>query len=241
MRYERQILVDEISHQGMNKLKKARVLVIGAGGLGCPALTYLVCAGIGYIRIADDDTVTESNLNRQFLYGSSDIGMGKASCAKKVLNKQNPDVEIEVISERVSADNIYRILNDINIVVDCVDNIKTRLIVNDACLNKNIPLIEGGISGFYGFLTAITRETPCIECMGFFDNESNSPAGTLGATAGVIGCLQATECIKMILDIKSDLLGYMLQYDGIGMSFDKIKVSINPECNAHKMIKKEIR
>jgi len=234
MRYERQLLMKEISYSGQENLKNARVLVIGAGGLGCPVLTYLVCAGVGYIRIVDNDVISESNLNRQFLFGESDIGKEKATTAKKVLNVQNPEIIIEANVQRVTNENVDILLESIDIVVDCVDNIETRLIMNRTCIRNNIPLIEAGIEGFYGFVTIIRRETACLECMGFYEGETNKTSPVIGVTAGVIGSLQANECIKMILGLDSDLNGKLLEYDGLNCTLEKIEVLKSPDCSVHK-------
>lgn len=237
MRYERQLLMKGISYSGQENLKNARVLVIGAGGLGCPVLTYLVCAGVGYIRIVDNDVISESNLNRQFLFGESDIGKEKATTAKKVLNVQNPEIIIEANVQRVANENVDILLESIDIVVDCVDNIETRLIMNRTCIRNNIPLIEAGIEGFYGFVTIIRRETACLECMGFYEGENNKTSPVIGVTAGVIGSLQANECIKMILGLDSDLNGKLLEYDGLNSTLEKIEVLKSPDCSVHKHFK----
>lgn len=237
MRYERQLLLKEISNSGQDKLNKAKVLVVGAGGLGCPVLTYLVCAGVGNIRIVDNDVICESNLNRQFLFGEFDIGKEKSKTAKNVLNSQNSKVKIEAITQRVTEENIDNLLENIDIVVDCVDNIETRLVMNKACIGKNIPLIEAGIEGFYGFVTIIRRETACLECMGFYESKTKKIAPVIGTTAGVIGSLQANECIKMILGLDSELNGNLLEYDGLNATLEKINVLKSQNCSVHNQLK----
>ncbi|SHH52303.1 HesA/MoeB/ThiF family protein [Clostridium grantii] len=237
-RYSRQILLDDIGELGQRKLNKAKVLVIGAGGLGCPVLTYLICAGVGNIRIVDCDIISESNLNRQFLYGPGDIGKEKVFTAKHYLNKQNPEVIIEAFNDRVNEDNIQRLIDGIDIVVDCVDNITTRLITNSACLEKNIPLVDGGVEGFYGFATVVKRDSACLECMGFYEGNPKEPAAVVGVTAGIIGSFEANECIRILLGYKSDLEGKFLQYDGKKQTIQKVHVKIDPNCSAHKRYNK---
>jgi len=235
-RYSRQLLLDEVGEEGQKRLKEASVLVVGAGGLGCPVLTYLTCAGVGYIRVVDHDIISESNLNRQFLYGPIDIGKGKAHTVKEHLLRQNPEITIDAIQERVSLENVERLLDGIQIVVDCVDNIRTRLILNRACLEKSIPLIDGGVEGFYGFATVITRDSACLECMGFIEGKPTGPAPVIGITAGVIGMFEANECIRMLLGFTSELNGKYLQYNGKKQTIQKIEVKINPNCSVHNAI-----
>lgn len=234
MRYERQILMSEVGLAGQKKLKEARVLVVGAGGLGCPVLTYLTCAGIGNLRIVDQDIISESNLNRQFLYGSNQIGQKKVDVIKERLHMQNPDIQIETYSERLTVENVEAILNNIQVVVDCVDNIETRLLLNKYCILKNIPLIEAGIQGFYGFVTFITKKSACLKCIGVAENtKSYAPIPVIGVTAGVVGALQANECIQYILGVNETLEGYLLQYDGKEQKIEKIKVDRDPKCSVH--------
>lgn len=233
-RYARQALMDEIGPGGQKKLKDARVLVVGAGGLGCPVLTYLACAGVGFLRIADDDVISESNLNRQFLYGPDCIGNQKALMAKESLIRQNPDIKIDALFERVSEENAQRMLEGIHMVVDCVDNAKTRLIMNSACMKKGIPLVEGGVEGFYGFATVVKRNCACLECMGYREGEAKAPVGVIGVTAGIIGMIQANECIRMILGLESALCGKILQYDGHHATTRNVDVKIDPNCGVHK-------
>ncbi len=235
-RYSRQLLMEEVGEAGQEKLKNAKVLVVGAGGLGCPVLVYLACAGVGFLRVIDHDIISESNLNRQFLYGPEDIGKAKALTAKKQLLRQNPDIEVDAVHAELTEANIAQLLEDIDIVVDCVDNITTRLILNSACLERGIALIEGGVEGFYGFAAVIDRSTACLECMGFYEDQSSGPAPVIGITAGIIGMLEANACICCLLGHQAELLGHILQYDGIKQTLRKVKVKINPCCGVHKRI-----
>lgn len=232
-RYERQIAISQIGLEGQKKLQEAKVLVIGAGGLGCPVLTYLTCSGVGDIKVIDEDVVSESNLNRQFFYNMEDIGKAKALVAVEHLKKQNPDIEIcgEVI--RVTCDNVKRLVRNVDVVVDCVDNMETRLIMNEACLAADVPLVEAGIQEFYGFVTVVDRDHACLECMGFQNQVAKKITPTIGATAGVIGSMQALECIKIILGDLSVAYGKMLQYDGILGILDSIEIYPSKCCRFH--------
>ncbi len=232
-RYERQIAIHQIGLEGQQKLQAARVLVIGAGGLGCPVLTYLVCSGVGDIKVIDEDIVSESNLNRQFIYNQEDIGESKALLAAKRLQSQNPDVKICGELLRVNQENVGQLVEHVDVVVDCVDNIETRLLMNEACLKAGVPLVEAGIQDFYGFVTVVDEEHACLECMGFQKNMVKKVTPTVGATAGIIGSMQALECIKIILGISTIAHGEMLQYDGLYHTLDTVKIEKSATCRFH--------
>lgn len=233
MRYERQISMKQIGLEGQEKLRNAKVVVVGAGGLASPVLTYLSRAGVGNIKVIDYDLVSVTNLNRQFFYNESDIGKKKVFIAKSVLEQNNPDIKIIAIEEKLDKNNISDIIKGADVVVDCVDNIETRLAVNSICINLGIPLIEAGVNGFYGFVMAIKKESACIECMGYQNALLKSPIPALGAVVGVIGSLQAVECIKVILGIDGVLYGRMLNYDGVYSSFEVVGIPVNPNCTNH--------
>lgn len=233
MRYERQFLIPEIGSGGQEKLRQSKVLVVGAGGLGSPVLTYLTEAGVGNITLVDSDIVTESNLNRQFLYTTSDIGREKALCATEKLGALNPDVSVSPLKMRVDKENAGEIILGADVVVDCVDSVETRLIVNAACLKQGIPLVEGGVDGFYGFVMCIRRESACLRCVGYCQRNEPKPAPIIGCTAGVIGSLQANECIKILLRIGEPLFSKMLTYDGYQNSFDVVLLERNPLCEEY--------
>lgn len=237
MRYDRQIMIKEIGEKGQNVLMGSKVTVIGAGGLASPVLTYLTCAGIGTITLIDYDTVTESNLNRQFLYKEKDLGMLKAKIAKDVLQGLNSQITIHPVSQKLDENNIRDILKGADAVIDCVDNIETRLMVNRECLKQDIPLVEGGVNGFYGFVMSVKRDFPCLECIGYGNAKLKPPVPALGAVAGVIGSLQATECMKILLGLEDVLYGRMLNYDGLSVSFDLVELQKNDLCEAHRFIK----
>lgn len=235
-RYQRQMMLPRIGESGQRRLKDALVTVIGAGGLGSPVLTYLTEAGVGKIRCIDEDVVSISNLNRQFLHGEQDIGKCKVDSAKETLEALNSKVLVEPVCCKVTKENVRELISGSVAVVDCVDNITARLAVNEACLQLDIPLVEGGISGFYGFVTVIGRASACLECMGYHEgmDEKNIPA--LGTTAGVIGALQANECLKLILKAGEPLYGRMLQYDGLNSSFDELEILKSETCKIHETI-----
>ncbi|MBE5979525.1 MAG: HesA/MoeB/ThiF family protein [Paenibacillaceae bacterium] len=237
MRYERQILMKEIGEEGQNTLKKSKVTVIGAGGLASPVLTYLACAGVGTITLIDYDTVSDSNLNRQFLYHEKDMGMNKAELAGEVLNSLNSQITINPVSERIDEENIGKIINGADVVIDCVDNVETRLIVNRECIKQDIPLVEGGVYGFYGFVMSIKKDFPCLECIGYGNTKLKRPGPVLGAVVGVIGSLQAVECIKILLGLDEVLYGKMLNYDGLSVSFDLVELQKNDLCEVHGLLK----
>lgn len=236
MRYERQILIKQIGEKGQDILKQSKIVVIGAGGLAAPVLTYLTCAGVGTITLVDYDTVTDSNLNRQFLYHEKNIGEPKALNAKEILSELNSEITINQKSEKITDDNIKEIIKDSDVVIDCVDNVETRIIVNRGCLMMNIPLVEGGVNGFYGFITSIKREYPCLECIGYHNTKMKRPCPALGAVVGVIGSLQAVECIKILLGMEGVLYGKILNYDGLSASFDVVDTEKNDSCEAHGLI-----
>lgn len=236
MRYERQLLINQIGEKGQDKLLKSNVVVIGAGGLASPALTYLACAGVGTITIVDYDTVADTNLNRQFLYKEKEIGKQKAKIAQEVLNGLNSNIRIKSIPEKVDEKNINHIIDGADVVIDCVDNVETRLIVNRACLQMNISLVEGGVNGFYGFVFCIGREYACLECLGYENTKMKKPSPALGAVVGVIGSLQAVECIKILLGMDGVLYGKMLNYDGLNGNFEIIDIQKNDNCIVHSSL-----
>lgn len=231
MRFERQESIPQIGTDGQKRLRNSHVAVIGAGGLGSPVLTYLACAGIGKITIIDNDTVSLSNLNRQFLYGISDIGKDKATLAARSLSQRFNDIELVGICCELNSDNISTLLIGADVILDCVDNTKTRLLVNDFAITFNIPLVEAGVNGFYGFLMTILKDTACLRCFGFDNTKQEQNIPALGATSGVIGSLQATECVKIILNSGGKLMtNRVLQYDGINGEFDEVELLKSNTC-----------
>jgi molybdopterin/thiamine biosynthesis adenylyltransferase/rhodanese-related sulfurtransferase len=219
--YDRQILLDTICMEGQLRLKKSKVVVIGAGGLGCPALRYLSAAGIGVLGVIDFDTVTVTNLHRQILYDYSDIGKNKAIVSKEKLEKINPFIKIEAFSEALSVTNCLEILNNYDVVVDCTDNYETRFLVNDACVLLNKPLVYGSIYKFEGQVSVFNwNDGPTYRCLfkDFPSEESTTDcnaAGVLGVLPGLIGVYQANEVLKLILGIGEVLSEKLMILNGL--------------------------
>ena len=232
-RYSRQIILPQIGEAGQAALARSRVAVVGAGGLGSPVLTYLAAAGVGALRIIDCDTVSLSNLNRQFLHTEAGLGRKKTQSAYERLRRQNPSLHLETADERLDEKNAQHLLGGADVVVDCVDNIAARLAVNEACLRMDLPLVEGGISGFHGFVTVVRRESACLACMGYDRQKERTGIPAVGAVAGVIGSLQASECLKLLLGVGRSLAGRILQYDALDGSFDEIAVRRRADCPLH--------
>ena len=213
MRYARQISLEEVGEVGQQKLLNAKVLMIGAGGLGCPALQYLVAAGVGTIGIVDGDSIEESNLQRQILFNPSDVGRLKVEVAKERLNGLNPDVSITIYPENLKAENALEIITNYDLAIDGTDNFATRYLVNDACVKLGTPFVYGAIHKFEGQVSVFNfNGGPTYRCL-FPDGPSQSQTpncadvGVLGVLPGVMGTLQATEAIKVILGISETLSG----------------------------------
>lgn len=229
-RYSRHILLSEIGQEGQEKLKAAKVLVIGAGGLGCPSLLYLAAAGVGTIGIIDHDTVDFSNLQRQILYKESDIGQPKVVCAKAHLSAQNPFLEYLTFQEQLTSQNALEIITDFDLVIDGSDNFATRYLVNDACIMLNKPFVYGAIHRFSGQIAVFNYQNgPTYRCL--FPEPplpgevpSCSEAGVLGVLPGIIGSFQATEAIKMITGIGEVASGKLVLIDTLTLEFSKLNI-----------------
>lgn len=244
-RYSRHLLLPEVGEAGQAKLLKAKVLLIGAGGLGAPAGLYLAAAGIGTLGIVDADTVDASNLQRQVIHATSRVGMSKVESAEKVIKDLNPDVKVVGYKERVNSENVDRIFGDYDVIVDGTDNFPTRYLVNDASVFLGKPVVHGSIFRFDGQLTTFVPEKaakklgieagPCYRCL---YPEPPPPhlapscqeAGVLGILPGVIGLLQATEAIKLVLGRGDPLVGRLLTYDSLKMKFRELRLRKSPEC-----------
>lgn len=229
--YDRQILLNNIGLSGQEKLKNSKVLVIGAGGLGCPVLRYIAAAGVGKIGIVDFDTVTISNLPRQILYDFSDVGTNKASTAKETLTSINPYIEIEAYPEKLTVDNVLSIFEEYQIVVDCTDNYETRFLVNDACVLLGKPFVYGSIYKFEGQVSVFNwNDGPTYRCL-FKDyptDESTTDcnaAGVLGVLPGLIGLYQANEVLKLVLGIGEVLSGKIFILNGLTNQISVFKLS----------------
>jgi len=235
-RYSRQIILSEVGGVGQRKLLDARVIIIGCGGLGSPCAYYLAGAGIGKIALVDSDKVELNNLQRQIVHFMKDIGKQKTASAKEKLESINPDVEIITYPLRLTSGNIMEIIKDYDIVVDGSDNFPTRYLVNDACVMSNKPFSHAGILRFDGQATTIIpHEGPCYRCI--FPEPpppgmvpSCQEAGILGAVAGILGVVQATEVLKYILGKGKLLVGKLLVFDALEMSFRKLNIQRNNDC-----------
>ena len=237
MRYSRHLIMPEVNIDGQQKLKAASVLLIGAGGLGCPSSLYLAAAGIGKMGIVDFDVVDESNLQRQVLYGTSDVGTPKLEAAEKRLKDLNPRIEIETYAERFSSENARRIISQYDVVVDGTDNFPTRYLVNDACVLEGKPNVYGSIFRFDGQVSVFNYEDgPCYRCL---YSEPPPPGlvpscaegGVLGVLPGMVGTLQATETMKIIIGMGKSLSGKLLLINALNRDFRKLIIKKNPDCN----------
>ncbi|HYA26550.1 MAG TPA: molybdopterin-synthase adenylyltransferase MoeB [Thermodesulfovibrionales bacterium] len=235
-RYSRHIILPEVGGKGQKKILQAKVLIIGAGGLGCPAGYYLAAAGVGTIGIIDSDSIELSNLQRQIAHNTSRLGMLKVESARITFEALNPDVKVVGIKERVNKDNIVDFMRDYDVVVDGSDNFPTRYLVNDACVMLSKPLVSGAILRFEGQVTTIVpREGHCYRCL--FEEmppaglvPSCQEAGVIGAIPGVVGSLQAIEVFKLILGKGEVLKNTLLIYDAMKTTFRRVKIPKNPEC-----------
>jgi molybdopterin-synthase adenylyltransferase len=229
-RYARQIMVREIGEDGQEKLKKARVLIAGIGGLGSPIALYLAAAGVGYIRIVDNDKVELTNLNRQVVHWTPDIGRNKTESAAAKLIQLNNIIQIESIVGTIDASSVSDFTSGIDIIMDATDNLETRFLLNAATLEKGIPFIHGAVSGFEGRITTIIPgKTPCLGCI-YHGNIPKQKTPVLGATPAVIGALQATEAIKYIVGAGQLLTNQLLIYDGLRMKFTALGIKKDPDC-----------
>ena len=235
-RYSRHLLLPEVTAAGQARLKAGRVVVVGAGGLGSPAALYLAAAGVGRIGIADFDAVDVSNLQRQVLYDSRDVGRPKAETARARLVALNPHVEVVVHGERLTKDNARSVLAGYDVVLDGTDNFATRYLTNDACYLLDVPNVYGSIYRFEGQVSVFRRgHGPCYRCLYPSPPEpglvpSCAEGGVLGVLPGVVGSLQATEALKLLLGIGRSLAGRLVLYDALALSFREIALSRDPAC-----------
>ena len=229
-RYDRQMMIKVLGKEGQEKLKKARVFIAGAGGLGSPISIYLAVAGVGTIRLADHDTVELSNLNRQILHGDGDVGKRKADSAAKKLKSLNRDINIETIAETITGENAAELVGDCDLIVDAMDNLPARYVLNKAAIEKNIPFFHGAVYGFEGrAMTVIPGRTACLWCV-YQGRVAEGKSPVIGVAPAVIGCLQATEVIKYITGIGELLTNRLLMYDGLNLEFTKLEVKRDPNC-----------
>jgi adenylyltransferase/sulfurtransferase len=232
-RYDRQIRIENFGMEGQRKLKKTKVIVAGAGGLGCPAATYLAAAGVGKIIIIDKERVELSNLNRQILHWSNDIHKYKVNSVVEKLSQLNPDIKIEGLKTEITEENVYSIIKNVDIVVDGMDNFKTRFLLNKACVRLRKPFVHAAIYGLTGVLmTVLPGKGPCYQCYITTEPPEVKPFPVLGATPGVMACLEAIETIKLITGIGKPLVGNLLLFDGLQMTFKKVKIKRLKNCPA---------
>ena len=245
-RYSRHLILKEIGVRGQKKLLAARVLVIGAGGLGSPAAMYLAAAGVGTIGIVDDDVVDLSNLQRQIIHGTGNVGMPKVESAAETVTSINPDVTVKPYHTRVSAGNIAELIAGYDVIVDAADNFSTKFLINDACVLAGKPYIYGGALRFEGqLMTYVPGRGPCYRCI-FRDMPaagevpSCKEAGVLGAVVGVIGSMQAVEAVKLILGVGKPLTARLMTFDALAMTCRAVPLPERepdcPVCGEHPTI-----
>lgn len=235
-RYARHLMLPEVGEAGQAKLLRARVLLLGAGGLGSPAALYLAAAGVGTLGLVDDDVVDESNLQRQVLHNTTRVGMLKVDSGQKTINDLNPDVRVNRHPLRLYSDNVLDVIKDYDVIVDGADNFQTRYLLNDAALMLRKPVVHASIFRFEGQITTfVPYEGPCYRCLypepppaGMAP--SCNEAGVLGVLPGVIGVLQATEAVKLVLGIGQSLAGRLLIYDALETRFRELKLRRDPAC-----------
>ncbi len=239
-RYARHLKLAEVGEAGQRRLEAARVAIVGAGGLGSPSAFYLAAAGVGTLRIADDDVVDRSNLQRQILHTDSRIGAAKVESAAATLSALNPRTRLEPFAERVTSDNVERLLDGIDVVIDGADNFPVRYLLNDACIKLGKALVYGAVHRFEGQVSVFDAGrrrgvAPCYRCL--FPQPpppeaapNCAEAGVLGVLPGVIGMLQATEAIKLILGLGEPLVGRLLHFDALSMRFRETRLPADPAC-----------
>lgn len=239
-RYSRHLLLPQVGEAGQRRLQQARVLVLGAGGLGAPASFYLAAAGVGHLRVVDHDVVERSNLQRQIVHAEAAVGVAKVLSARERLLALNPHVDIEAVQARVSSDNVDALLQDVDVVLDGSDNFPLRYLLNDACIKHAKPLVYAAIERFDGQVSVFDAGrqrgvAPCYRCLfpeppppEFAPNCSE--AGVLGVLPGLAGVMQATEVLKLLLGVGEPLVGRLLRFDALQMRFRESRVSADPDC-----------
>ncbi len=239
-RYARHLLLPQVGEAGQRRLQQSRVLVLGAGGLGAPAGFYLAAAGVGHLRFADHDRVERSNLHRQIVHTEASVGQLKVDSARERLLALNPSIEVEAVPERVTSENVDRLLDGVDLVLDGSDNFPLRYLLNDACIKHAKPMVYAAIERFDGQVSVFDAGrqrgvAPCYRCLfpeppppEFAPNCSE--AGVLGVLPGLAGVLQATEVLKLLLGIGEPLVGRLLRFDALGMRFRETRIQPDPQC-----------
>jgi adenylyltransferase/sulfurtransferase len=235
-RYSRHILLPEVGGKGQKKIANAKVFIVGAGGLGSPAALYLAAAGVGTIGLIDGDSVDLSNLQRQVIHHTPDVSRPKIDSAREKINKLNPDVTVVTIHDRLTAKNGLSAVKDFDIIIDGTDNFPSKFLINDTAVLAKKPLIHGGILRFVGqVLTILPGQSACYRCLFKAPPPSGvvpscQEAGVLGALAGLIGTIQATEALKLILGVGQPLTDRLLTYDALATRFRNVPLRRNPQC-----------
>ena len=238
LRYSRHILTDEIGIEGQQKLLGSHALVIGAGGLGSPVALYLASAGVGKITLVDNDTVDLTNLQRQILHGTDNVGMAKAESGKRSLARINPEVEVAALQERVAGERLHELVAAADVVLDCSDNFATRHAVNRASVEQRKPLVSGAAIRFDGQISVFdmrSDSSPCYACLfppeQQFEEVQCSTMGVFAPLVGIIGAMQAAEALKLLVGIGESLAGRLLLLDARGMEWTSIKIARNAACS----------
>lgn len=227
-RYHRQVSVSQFGEEGQKKLSSAKVMVVGAGGLGSPVTQYLAAAGVGELSIVDGDVVEENNLQRQVIHAGN-IGLNKAESAQEFVNELNSDVEVIIHPFFVEPDNVLELMGNCDVVVSCPDNFKARYLLNDACRILGKPMVHAAIYGFEGeAMTVNTKDSPCYRCL-FPRAPKKEDSAVMGFTAGLFGCIQAAEALKLIADLPV-LEGKYMRGDMLSMEFFTTELKTNPNC-----------
>jgi molybdopterin/thiamine biosynthesis adenylyltransferase len=236
LRYSRQIMLPQIDIEGQQKLLEAKILIVGAGGLGSPASIYLAAAGVGSITIYDDDEVDLSNLQRQIAHHTSDIGADKAISTLRTLKNLNPEVNVQAVKQRLAGEQLEAAVASADVVLDCSDNFPTRFDINSACVRQRTPLVSGAAIRFEGQVIVFTpgmNDSPCYNCLYNNDGDEQQTCATNGVIApitGIIGSIQALEAMKLIMNIGETLTGRLLLVDGYTMECNTMKLRRNPNC-----------
>lgn len=234
-RYSRQIMIPEIGRSGQGKLAAGKLLIIGCGGLGSAAAFYLAAAGIGTLGLADSDKVDISNLQRQILHSSKDLGQTKLKSAQTKLKKLNPGIKIISYAKRITKNNIYKIIAEYDFILDCTDNFESKFLINDACVQARKPFSHAGVNRFIGQALTYVPGNACYRCI--FENPPalKKDSGIIGVTAGLLGIIQASEAIKYTIQTGKLLINRLLTIDLLNLNFREIKIKPNPKCICQKL------
>ena len=230
-RYSRQMIIEGFGIEGQSRLRRARVLVAGVGGLGCPAALYLAAAGVGKLLLVDRDNVEKTNLNRQILYWEEDLGRSKVEAAGEKIRQFNSQVEVETLKMELTFENVYPLVEEVDLVVDGLDNFEARFAVNRACVEAGKPFIHAAVHGLQGeLLTVIPGKTPCYQCYVAIAPPERRPLPVLGATSGMLACLEVMEAVKILTGVGEPLLGKLLIFDGYQMEFRLVELKKLETC-----------